>query len=141
MTRDRSDSMYPAGARRADLRASDTERHEASEALSRHFAEGRLDQAEFTTRLDRAMGAVTRRDLDVLFVDLPPAAGERRRPRARRRGVLPVVALVVLCLMVVGTMTADSHVPWVLVLLAGAYLWHRARRRRSDRTAVGALDQ
>ena len=73
----RWDPPYPGSARRTDfddgsrLRVSDAERNEVAEKLSRHFADGRLDQAEFKTRLDRALGAVTRGDLDGLFHDLP----------------------------------------------------------------------
>ena len=63
----------------ADLRASDAERNEVAEKLSHHYADGRLDQTEFKSRLDRAMGATTRGDLGGLFDDLPPLAQEARR--------------------------------------------------------------
>jgi len=60
----RWDPAYPNPGRRtpadADLRASDAERNEVADRLSRHFAEGRLDQVEFKARLDRAIGATTR---------------------------------------------------------------------------------
>lgn len=78
----RWDPVYPGHDSRAaarspqDLRASDAERSEVADRLSRHFAEGRLDQTEFKNRLDRAMGAVTRGDLDGLFHDLPRLADD-----------------------------------------------------------------
>ena len=50
---------------------------------------GRLDQAEFKARLDRAMGAVTRGDLDGLFDDLPRLADDPEPPRPRRRLLFP----------------------------------------------------
>ena len=53
---------------------------DVAERLSHHFADGRLDQAEFSARLDRATGAKTRRDLDGLFDDLPRLADEPSPP-------------------------------------------------------------
>ncbi|HET9896795.1 MAG TPA: DUF1707 domain-containing protein [Streptosporangiaceae bacterium] len=55
----------------ADYRASDAERAEVADRLSRHYQDGRLDQAEFNERLDRAMNAKTRADFQGLFADLP----------------------------------------------------------------------
>ena len=60
----RWDPAYPVGRRDwqsadYDLRASDDERNEVADKLSRHFAEGRLDQAEFKTRLDACMSATS----------------------------------------------------------------------------------
>lgn len=49
------------------------ERHAAADALSDHLAAGRLDQAEYESRRERAGAAVTRTDLDALFADLPAA--------------------------------------------------------------------
>ena len=85
------------------LRVSDAERNEVAERLSRHFADGRLDQTEFTARLDRATGAITRGDLDGLFDDLPRLADEPSPPRARRRRLVPLLLVVVLV-----AMAADS---------------------------------
>jgi hypothetical protein len=53
------------------MRVSDAERSQVAERLSRHYADGRLDDAEFEARLDRAMRATTRADLLGLFADLP----------------------------------------------------------------------
>ena len=83
----RWDPSYPEYRRRpstpyADIRASDAERAEVADRLSHHFADGRLDQPEFKARLDRAMGATTRGDLDGLCDDLPPPPARRLRRRA-----------------------------------------------------------
>ena len=43
----------------AAMRVSDAERNEVAEELSKHYADGRLDAAEFKERLDQAMGAKT----------------------------------------------------------------------------------
>ncbi len=143
----RLDPPYPAYGHRAaptperDLRASDAERNEVADRLSRHFAEGRLDEAEFKLRLDRAMGAVTRGDLGGLFGDLPRLAEdpEPRPPRRRRHLLLPVVLLVSVLALAVGSTASLMRVPWVLVVLAGLFLWHRARRRHDTHRAEGQL--
>jgi hypothetical protein len=145
----RLDPPYPAYGHRAastpdrDLRASDAERNEVADRLSRHFAEGRLDEAEFKLRLDRAMGAVTRGDLAGLFGDLPRLAEdpEPRPPRRRRHLILPVVLLVSVLALAVGSTASLMRVPGVLVVLAGLFLWYRARRRHGTPRARGQLDR
>src|SRR4051794_5084093 len=54
-----------------DLRVSDLERQAAAQRLGAAWAEGRLDDAEYDRRLTLAYAAVTYRDLDSLFPDLP----------------------------------------------------------------------
>jgi hypothetical protein len=53
------------------MRVSDAERAEVADRLSQHYGDGRLDQEEFSRRLDQAMGATTQADLSGLFNDLP----------------------------------------------------------------------
>ena len=53
------------------LRVSDAEREAVTDRLAEHFAAGRLDQAEFDDRVERAMSAKTRADLSGLFAGLP----------------------------------------------------------------------
>ena len=73
-----------------DLRVSDAERQEIADALAAHYADGRLDRTEFDERMNQAMAAKTRRDLEALLVDLPathapavaPAEPHRRRSRS-----------------------------------------------------------
>ena len=96
----RWDPAYPMGRRDvqttdANLRASDDERNAVADKLSRHYAEGRLDEAEFKTRLDTAMSATTRGDLNGLFDDLPRLPSEPPPPPPRHRRILPWVFLVV----------------------------------------------
>ncbi|HEY5361229.1 MAG TPA: DUF1707 domain-containing protein [Streptosporangiaceae bacterium] len=70
------------------IRVSDAERAEVADRLSRHYGDGRLDEAEFSRRLDQAMGAVTQADLAGLFADLPdrdPGGPDQPRGRAGRR--------------------------------------------------------
>jgi uncharacterized protein DUF1707 len=120
-----------SAGRRADadlaMRVSDAERNEVAEVLSKHYADGRLDAAEFKERLDRAMGAKTRADLSGLLTDLPrsdpqPPAAPRRRPHLL---VIVAVALVVTSLW---AMMAAPRVPWLLIGLVVLWLWRRDRR-------------
>lgn len=60
------------GQRRAALRASDADREHVVSTLRQHHAEGRLTVDEFTDRMQRAFGAKTLGELDVLTRDLPP---------------------------------------------------------------------
>jgi len=115
-----------------DLRVSDAERNEVAERLSRHFADGRLDQAEFSSRLDRATGAKTRRDLDGLFDDLPRLADEPPSHRPRRRRLLPLMLVVILVAVVAESTLSQMHVPVVLVVVVGLLIWYRLGRRHHD---------
>jgi hypothetical protein len=139
----RFDPAYPyrhemRGGADAAIRASDAERNEVSERLSRHFTDGRLDQAEFQQRLGRAMGATTRGDLAGLFDDLPrltdEAAVPEHRPR-RFRPLFAVVAFLVLSLWVAGITASFVHFPWVLIAVALLLFWRHSHRRAhaSDR--------
>jgi hypothetical protein len=95
------------------IRVSDAERNAVAELLGQHYADGRLDQAEFDERVSRTMAAKTRGDLTGLFDDLPEsetgagAGGGPRGPVApsapyqvrRRRGgglVRPLLLLTLL---------------------------------------------
>ncbi len=64
-----------------NMRISDAERAEVADRLSKHYSDGRLDQAEFNERLDRAMNAKTQADLNGLFADLPAIDDQERRSR------------------------------------------------------------
>jgi hypothetical protein len=128
----RWDPAYPTQRHRTspyvdtDLRASDAERNEVAEKLSSHFADGRLDQSEFKVRLDKAMGATTRGDLDGLFDDLPRLADEPPPPRSRRRRLVPFVVIIALVAIAADSTFSMIHVPWLLLVLVGVFLWQRA---------------
>lgn len=133
----RFDPAYPyrhetRGAADAGIRASDAERNEVSERLSRHFTDGRLDQAEFQQRLGRAMGATTRGDLAGLFDDLPRLPDDPAVPQHRPRRFRPVLGMVVLlfvALWVVGITASVLHFSWVLVAVALLLFWRHGHRR------------
>jgi Flp pilus assembly protein TadB len=115
-----------------NLRIGDAERHEIAELLSKHFADGRLDDAEFNERLDKAMSAKTQSDLSGLLVDLPgvsapPAPPERPRHRGAHLAVLVLAVLV--AMSAIGSLVRP-HVPWFLIIVAFVVV---AARRRSHR--------
>ena len=130
----RWDPAYPMGRRDtqpadSSLRASDDERNAVADKLARHYAEGRLDESEFKTRLDTAMSATTRGDLNGLFYDLPALPRPAPPPPPRHRRVVPWVILFVFLAVVVGATLPwypMYHVPWVLFAIVGFLLWRRA---------------
>ena len=138
-----------------DVRASDAERAEVADRLSRHYQEGRLDQAEFNERLDRAMNAKTRADFNGLFFDLPdlpdaadqngqsgqrgPVSGSAFNPgriqqrQARRHSINYVLFLgfVVAVTVIVAHSLMHWYLPWVLVaVVAFLCLRNQQMRRR-----------
>ena len=72
-----------------EIRIGDAERTEVADRLARHFGDGRLDEAEFGERLDRAMRAKTMADLSGLLADLPaePVSSQSGSRRDQRKAV------------------------------------------------------
>src|SRR5271166_3493262 len=103
------------------MRVSDTERQAAVDRLAEHYADGRLDQAEFDERSGLAMSAKTRADLSALFTDLPEtgalagSAGQAAPEGPSRRHHRPVLSLVLIVVIIL----AAAHA----VLFAGPWLW------------------
>jgi hypothetical protein len=157
MTAPRSSRWAPgsAGRRRTgpadpQMRVSDADRAEVADRLSKHYSDGRLDQAEFEERLEQAMKAKTQADLDGLFTDLPaaeepdkPARQPDVRPPAGRPRHRAVGLILIIVVAVVGHALempfvpffwhpwAGSYLPWLLIGLC-VFLWlrHRSGRRR-----------
>jgi hypothetical protein len=138
-----------------DLRASDAERADVADRLSRHYQDGRLDQAEFNERLDRAMNAKTRADFNGLFYDLPdlpdtadlngqsgqrgPTSGPAFNPgriqqgQARRHSIryLLFLCFVVAVTVIVAHSLMHWYLPWVLIaVVAFLFLRNEQMRRR-----------
>jgi Domain of unknown function (DUF1707) len=131
------------------MRVSDAERAEVADRLSWHYGEGRLDEDEFSQRLDQVMTATTYRDLSGMLQDLPlPVASPRpdrqdsragRASRADRAGRggrgagLKLAILAFLLILVVGTTHivswALAPVLWVCVVVAVALMVARRRAR------------
>jgi hypothetical protein len=120
-----------------DLRVSDAERSEVADRLAEHYGAGRLDEAEFSQRVDQAMRATTQSDLAGLFDDLPdgePPELPVREPR-RRPGHHPLlfVALVILIAVSAGNVLAWFDFWRVTLVLAVAMAALYVLRNRGRR--------
>ncbi|HEY2553522.1 MAG TPA: DUF1707 domain-containing protein [Streptosporangiaceae bacterium] len=117
----------PSYGRRAGgtMRVSDAERSAVADELSKHFSDGRLDEAEFQQRLDQAMHAKTQADLGGLFDDLPAVEQQQgqvrrqrtrppERPRRQHAGLL-LILLVVIVAATAGQFVVHFWFPWLLV--------------------------
>ena len=109
------------------LRVSDAERQAVTDRLAEHFADGRLDQAEFDDRVGRAMNAKTRADLSGLFSDLPetgaPAVPDHsQHPFRRRRHPVLIFVLLVLFIMATAHAVLWATMPWLWVAFVGVAL-------------------
>ncbi len=105
------------------LRASDAERAEAADLLTKHFTAGRLDRAELDQRLGVALTAKTRGELTALLFDLPRIAATRSVPaqgRRARRHRSPLALLCLLgCLVIVAASSLTTSVRRAAVAHAG----------------------
>ena len=77
------------------IRASDGERDQVVAQLQRHFADGRLTQAELEERVGAALAARTRDQLHPLTADLP---GADVRPARSAMVLDPWLLCLLLCL-------------------------------------------
>jgi len=101
------------------LRIGDAERDAAIAALSRHFTDGRLTQAEHEERAGLALKARTGADLRALFTDLPrladPPPGRPRFGVTRVMQPLVVGAIAGLVLMA-GFLVAIHLAPVIMLV-------------------------
>ena len=112
------------------LRLSDAERDQAVAALGEHYAAGRLTAEEHSDRTDRAYAARTGADLRPLFADLPGAAprsgwassGSARTGRRERDRPVAWLGLFKVALAVLVVLTVVTHLPFVLLAVAGWFL-------------------
>jgi phage shock protein PspC (stress-responsive transcriptional regulator) len=132
------------------LRVSDAERRTVADRLAEHFADGRLDQAEFDERLGRAMSAKTRADLGGLFADLPDSgtsAGLQRpqrspgleRPHRGHVGSALTFVLIVAISLAAAHLVVQATLPWLflgslvaVLLLATRGVHHSHSHPRQD---------
>jgi Domain of unknown function (DUF1707) len=126
-------------ARDMNMRIGDAERQQVADALSTHYAEGRLDVNEFNERMSQAMAAKTRADLAGLLTDLPSSApGALPAPKpVRHRSRL--LAMVLLAIVIAGAASALGrpsiwwwHIPWLLIAVV-VFLVLRATRLHHHR--------
>ncbi|GAA1084392.1 DUF1707 domain-containing protein [Nocardiopsis composta] len=116
-----------------DLRAGDAERDRVAKLLQENFAQGRLDSGEFSSRLESAYRARTRRELEAVTRDLPDGEAAVPEPAAVRvdlsglppeRGVLRDPALLIPWGLWAGVNTL-CFVIWLILFLTGevSYPW------------------
>lgn len=112
----------PGGYTDPNQRISDADRTTAADRLSKHYGDGRLDQAEFDRRLDQAMKATTYADLDGLFADLPGGEPPQQpavapcgpvRPRQHRVALIALTALAIVIVL-----HAMSGLFWPVLIIA-----------------------
>lgn len=124
------------------LRASDTDRERVAERLRTNHADGRLDTAEFTERIDRCYQAKTVGELDRLTADLPRAMPiERRRWQPRVWRIAAVLVPVWIALAVISAITG-AHLIWLVLpiaFLARRLVSTRRAHRGISRTASPGL--
>jgi hypothetical protein len=117
------------------IRVSDAERAAVTDRLAQHYGDGRLSQAEFDERMDKAMTARTQSDFGGLFADLPgekPAEPAQLAPRGRPQHRFLVLLLVVVLAAAIGHALVQSVIPWLVVWLLAA-LWLRHGQRQHHR--------
>ena len=131
------------------IRVSDAERNSVAELLGQHYADGRLDQAEFDDRISRTMAAKTRGDLVGLFDDLPETGSAGAAPAGpggpaapyrgpRRRGGIVRPLLLLLLVFICANFAWHAFTSlffiqplvWAFVIVAVILL---VNRRRHDR--------
>jgi len=130
------------GAVNPNLRVSDADRADVADRLSKHYGDGRLDQAEFNERMERAMSAKTQGDFAGLFADLPdlpepraaPPAKVTRQPSRSPMSRVVLVILIVVAAALLGQALIHSFFPWLLVLAIVAFLFLRNSDRRRHHT-------
>jgi hypothetical protein len=111
------------------LRVSDADRQAVTDRLGEHFAEGRLDQAEFDERAGRAMSAKTRADLSGLFDDLPDIS---TRPQT---GAPAVPVLLVIVTLAAAHAVVAATVPWLWLGFLAAIVFIATRGTARARTS------
>lgn len=119
-----------------EIRIGTADREKALDALSLHFSEGRLTVPEFDERSATIASAMTRGELDRVFVDLPAVSGTEAASVARPGASTPATAksgfdwaAVVMPIVIFGSLAlffvTDFDQRWLfflLIPLAGAIL-------------------
>ena len=125
-----------------DIRIGTTEREQAMQTLSDHFAAGRLSVSEFDERSGRVAAAVTRGDLAPVFADLPAAVPETPQPEQAhepaaaqsggRREFAGMVTGLVVILALVLFFTTHTWL-WFLMIPAAGIITGGLQQRDHDR--------
>ena len=116
------------------IRASDAERDRVVEALRTHAEAGRLNADELEERVDLALHATTRADLDALQEDLPGPRPRAPQVRMRPSGPPPFFAIALL-LVAIWALTGGYFWPiWPLLWFAFIALRRAGHMRVTSNT-------
>jgi len=107
------------------LRASDTDREQLVDVLKAAFSEGRLDQDEYTSRMEQAYSAKTYGELRGLVADLPGPAPSAVPYQYTRYAVAKPANSMAVASMVLGLATPLFG----LTAIPAVILGHKARRQ------------
>jgi hypothetical protein len=148
--------MPPSG--HGHLRASSADRERAIDVLKAAFAEGRLDQEEYTDRVGQAHASKTYADLGVLIADLPvgpfgtlipaPAAGPLAGlpapvpvPAPAPRRVPPRASMtpLVIAALIAGIMVPTIAIPVITVVACVTVARSGPPRERRARLAAAGV--
>jgi hypothetical protein len=121
-----------------EIRIGTAEREHAMQRLSEHFAAGRLCVAEFDERSAVVVAAMTRGQLDTVFVDLPEPVAVAAPPAESDTGfmaewpervmaVIPIVAVILF-------FVTNSWLWFLAIPLMGALLYGSRHDRHHDRS-------
>ncbi len=130
--------VEPNAVVEGDLRASDDDRERVASEIREHFALGRLDADDLSTRLGQAYAAETERELEALRTDLPrlppdaaargAAAATRWALRARQHARRAAVLLLPFCGSTLVWLLSGAHGSFWPVWVALASVLHLSRR-------------
>jgi hypothetical protein len=146
--------MPPSG--HGHLRASHADRERAIDVLKAAFAEGRLDQDEYTDRVGQAHASKTYADLGALVADLPvgpfgtltppPAAGSLTgppvpppAPAARRLPPRASMTPLVIAALIAGIMVPTIAIPVITVVACVTVARSGPPRERRARLAAAGV--
>ena len=118
-----------------------------ADTLSKHYADGRLDETEFKVRLDKAMSAKTRRDLSGLLKTCRQFTPKPARPKHlfARRVWWAFTAFAVLVALTIGaarpsiSTSPGSWCSWCSSSVGGRYRFHH-HHHHHRRWRIRALD-
>ena len=127
--------------RNPNMRASDADRDATADRLRQHHTDGRLDQEEFSERLDRCFAAKTVGELSELTRDLPDDTARHRASGRTGFGLLsglrmiPIIPII-LAIVVIHLIVGVASGLWILIpllILARLMFFRRGFRGWSGR--------
>jgi hypothetical protein len=132
-------SMTPQDPRpypHADIRVGDAERDAVTAILHDAFGKGQLTSQELDQRLDAALNARTRGELNGLTVDLPGILETPSQPAPRPHSfdyTFPAFVIAVALALWLVIYFTTGHLPVWILIVAGVVIANRRRSRPRHR--------